>query len=247
MLSSEEFKNWGKNVVLFAHVTTHIEGRKNDDMLGKKGGQGWPHIVALDANGDVTAKAGGRSVEGFAAMIESGKKYTAIATKAEKTSDDKLFLLEHALDMGSVDAAEATKQLAAIEGVAADKKKGVEARIFDLAIAGEVPKTRLGREEFEKFRIDAGKKFAGWMKEGKEPSGSNPGIYARFFEWMMAYAESEKNADLFETCIDKLRAKFDNPNAKKFLDAQQKKLEEMRKGSDDAEDGNDDEDEDGGM
>ena len=40
MLSSPEFKEFGKDVVLFAHITTRIPGRKHDGLLSEKGFRG---------------------------------------------------------------------------------------------------------------------------------------------------------------------------------------------------------------
>lgn len=45
--------------MLFLHVTTHIEDRKDEDLFGKKGGTGFPTFMFLDPKGGVLAKRPG--------------------------------------------------------------------------------------------------------------------------------------------------------------------------------------------
>ena len=52
---------------MFCHITTQIEGDKHGDLLEKKGGQGFPHIVFMDSDGKVLAEhQGDRSADEFA-------------------------------------------------------------------------------------------------------------------------------------------------------------------------------------
>jgi hypothetical protein len=244
VLSSEEFKTWGKSVVLFAHVTTRIKGRKDDDLLGKKGGRGFPHLVALDAEGNVTAKlSGGRDVAGFKTMMESGAKYTAIASKAEKSTDDKVFLFGHDIEMGNLKFEDAKKRAAEIGKVTDEQKKKMDAGLLGLEIQDAMPKGR-GDTAGE---MAAGKKFAEMYTAGREPTTDQ--LIQPFFILMMRYAETEKNADLFGKALGKLKAKFgDNPRAKGFFDAQDKKLEALKAAGEKKEDeGADEGDDEGGM
>ena len=52
MLSTEEFKAFAGEVVPFLHVTSRVEGEHHPDLLEKKGGRGFPHLVVLDATPD---------------------------------------------------------------------------------------------------------------------------------------------------------------------------------------------------
>ncbi len=72
-LSTAEFREFGKDYVLFCHITSRVEGEPYADLLSKKGGGGWPYLVAMDADGNVAAKhSGSRSVEGFLATMKKG-------------------------------------------------------------------------------------------------------------------------------------------------------------------------------
>jgi len=244
VLSSEEFKTWGKSVVLLAHVTTRIKGRKDEDLLQKKGGRGFPHLVALDAEGNVTAKlSGSRDVAGFKTMMDSGAKYTATAAKAEKSVDDKVFLFGHDIEMGNLKFEAAKARAAEIGKVTDEQQKKIDAGLLGLEIKGAMPKGR-GNTAGE---LAAGKKFAEMYAAGREPTTDQ--LIQPFFILMMKHAEAEKNADLFGKALAKLRASFgDNPRAKGFFATQDKRLEALKAaGETKEEEGADEGDDDGGM
>ena len=60
VLRTDEFKKFSEDYVMFLHITTRIEGRENDGLLGDVGGTGFPTLVVLDATGSVIAKHGRR-------------------------------------------------------------------------------------------------------------------------------------------------------------------------------------------
>ena len=74
MLSAAEFSAFAKEVVPFLHVTSRLEGASYPDLLSQKGGRGFPYLVAMDAEGRVTAQAEQRSVDGFRSMVEAAAK-----------------------------------------------------------------------------------------------------------------------------------------------------------------------------
>ena len=55
MLSEPSFAEFGKQVILFCHITSHVKSDPYQDLLMKKGGHGWPHLAFLDAKGEVVA------------------------------------------------------------------------------------------------------------------------------------------------------------------------------------------------
>ena len=73
---------------MFLHVTTHIEGKKNDDLLGKKGGTGFPYLCVMDNQGDVIAKPMGRDVPAFKQSLTDGQKYLDLRAKAASGDRD---------------------------------------------------------------------------------------------------------------------------------------------------------------
>ena len=54
-LSDAEFPEFAKSVVLFCHITSKVADRKNDGLLADIGGNYFPYLVAMDAEGKVLA------------------------------------------------------------------------------------------------------------------------------------------------------------------------------------------------
>lgn len=227
MLSTAEFGTFSKEYVMFAHVTTQIAGRKDDDLLQKKGGRGFPHLVALDANGDVIAQLkGGRSVEGFRSMMADGAKFVAVRAKEKKTLDDEVFLLQHDVSMGNVTLEQATGRAKALQGLSDAQKKEVDAALLDLEIRAVLPKSRTPDAQ-KAEAIAAGKRYAELWAAGREPT--NDEAFQPFFVLMLEHAESVKDAALFEKALGKVREKFgSNPNAAKFFERQDARLAALK-------------------
>lgn len=227
MLSTKEFGDFSKEFVMFCHITTRIEGRKYDDLLSKKGGTGFPYLVALDANGDVIAQLeGGRTVEGFRAMMAEGAKFVALRGKEKKTLDDEIFLLEHDISMGNADLAAAKARMAALKGLNEAQKKELDGALLGLEIKAAMPTSRDPAEQKAQM-VAAGKSFAAMWAAGREPTAD--ASIQPFFIFMLDYAESEKDAALFEKALDKLRAKFgSNPQAAGFFKKQDARLEALK-------------------
>ncbi len=232
MLSTEEFKAFSTEYVMFCHITTRIPGRADEDLLQKKGGTGFPYLVALDAHGDVIAKAKDRSVAGFRAMMESGAKFVAIQAKpeAERTLDDRVFVFLHDIEMEELDLAAAQAEAAKFEGLSPEQKAQVDGALLGLEIESLLPRTR-DREEAKRLALVAGKRFSEMWAEGREPK--DEAHIQPFFIVMLDYAESEKDAALFEKALAKLEATFgENPRAKGFFDAQKGRLAKLKAADD---------------
>ena len=60
---------------MFLHITTRIPGRKNDGMLRKVGGRGFPTFVAMSSTGEVMAKPRRRSLEAFANAMDEAAEF----------------------------------------------------------------------------------------------------------------------------------------------------------------------------
>ena len=227
MLSTKEFGDFSKEFVMFCHITTRIEGRKDDDLLSKKGGRGFPHLVALDAKGDVIAQlAGGRTVEGFRAMMADGAKFMAVRKKEKKTLDDELFLLKHAISMGNADFAKAKERVAAMKGLSAAQAKDLDGALLGLEIDAAMPKPK-SQEEAKTMGVAGGKPFAAMWAAGREPA--DEAHIGSFFSLILEWAESEKDAALFEKALVKLRAQFgSNPQAAGFFKKQDARLAALK-------------------
>jgi hypothetical protein len=229
VLSTKEFGEFAKEFVMFAHVTTRIEGRKDDDLLSKKGGTGFPYLTALDAKGDVIAKlAGGRTVEGFRAMMADGAKFQTVRAKEKKTLDDEIFLLQHDISMGNADLAAAKSRAAALKGLSDAQKKDLDGAILGLEIQAAMPRPK-NAEEAKSQGLAAGKTFAEMWAAGREPTDEQ--AIGNFFSLILEHADAVKDAALFEKALEKLRAKFgSNPQAAGFFKKQEARLAALKAG-----------------
>lgn len=225
-LSSSEFKEFAKDVILFAHVTSNVEGDAYPDLMREKGGRGFPHLAILDENGDVVAKPGSRDVAGFTAAVADGSKFLALRSKEDPTLDDRIELLGLEIGLGNYDFAKAKEAAGRIEGMSDDQKAKVEELLFPLEIQSLIPP---GRNPPPEQKQAAGKAFAEMFKAGREPK--DQGLMQPFFIFMLDYAEAEKNAELFGEALGKLEAAFgSNPRTKPFFDTQKARLEKLESG-----------------
>ena len=115
-LSTDEFKEFAKEVVLFAHITSRVEGEKYDKLLNEKGGGGFPYLAAMDAEGNVIAQHGYESwpasVVSMRATMKKGGEYLEKKAKKDKTPDERIDLLSFDLTVGNMKLEDAKKAVA---------------------------------------------------------------------------------------------------------------------------------------
>lgn len=216
---------FSKDYVLFCHITTHIQGEKHANLLEEKGGEGFPHIVFMDAEGKVLAvHEADRTAAGFAKTGEQAKAFVSLKAKADggdKKAKTDLILLQ--LDMGTIKAEDAKKQLADAGPLSDEQKAKLEASMVNAEIVDQVK--AITSEEQAKA---ASKKFYEMQKAGKPGPTSDQAMQPYYILGMNAAAEA-KDVEVFEKNLKTLKAKFgDNPMAKRFFEANEKKLAEMK-------------------
>jgi hypothetical protein len=184
--------------VLFLHVTSHVEGDKDQDLLSEKGGRGFPTLLFLDADGEIAAQVADRSVEGFLATGKALKTVSALENKERSGPEDVEFFLARIV-LGKLDLAAATKIADQLPATGADAERVAEA-LLELEITGKLENIR-SREEAEA----AGEAFAAMVAAGRTPQKA--GIpTARFWLSVSQHAEKQKDAALFQKCIDGVKA-----------------------------------------
>lgn len=211
-------------MVLFCHITSKIAGAKDGDLLQKKGGQGFPHIVFMDSDGGVLAEHNGpRDAAGFAKTGEKAATFLdlkAKAAKGDKAAQIDVLLIQ--LEMESIEAAQAEKQWAGLKP-SPDQAKRFEkllssARIMEIA--------RAVRSEEE--AVAAGKAMAELKKAGKPIPDEEPAFQA-FWVLLLKHAEAAKDAALFEEAFGKIKEKYGaNPGAQNFIMKNQAVLDKLK-------------------
>lgn len=210
-------------MVLFLHVTSHVESDPHQDLLREKGGNGFPYLAWMDADGDVLAQQGDRTVEGFQKTYDALQSYLkAKATVEGGDAKAKADLFLASLELGKLSADEARKQMADLS-LSKEQKTKAEQSISDLEVMEAARSMRSPDQQAE-----AGKKFAAMLKQGYQPGSKN--VAGTFWSAIMTYAEQENDAKLFAKALAVLQKEFgDQPSAKRFLDAAKERLEKLKK------------------
>lgn len=105
MLSTKEFAEWSQKVVLFLHNTSRVEDEPYPHLLREKGGNGFPTVSFLDAEGTLLELVGHVTpVDQLEAAFQRLRHWQELraavsAGKADAAQEKELFLLE--LKMGN--------------------------------------------------------------------------------------------------------------------------------------------------
>ncbi len=222
-LQEESFGAWSKPYVLFCHITTQIKDKQYDNLLGQKGGRGFPYFAFLDAEGNVIAKHNGeRNAEGFGASAKQAVAFVELRTKADggdKTAKVEFFM--KAVEIGYFTRVDAEKRAKEMTDLTDEQKKKV-----DQALVGFEVQDIAAAVKDDATKIEAGKKFAEMKKAGRVPTGEQD--IQPFNIFIMDYAYSIKNATLFEECYGVLKEKFGARMNKKFKETRDKQLAEIK-------------------
>jgi hypothetical protein len=218
-LLTPEFNEFSKNYVMFLHITTHIEGRKYDDLLGTVGGKGFPTLCMLDADGKVVAMhESERSVEAFQKTADKAKSFVDLRTKSE--AGDKVAMIDYTLlkaEMGQMTAEELKKALPGLGKLSAEQQKKLDGVLAN-AMVDEIQKTA------------AGEKYAAMLAKGMIPIDEQR--RGAFYLGLLEYADYKGDAGLFEQALDGAKEIYgSNPQAGGFFRAKEARLAELKAGS----------------
>lgn len=210
---------------MFCHITTNIPGEKHGDLLTEKGGEGWPHFVFMDAEGNVVATHEDEpSAAGFARTGEKVKTYYALKDKAAK--GDKAAVIElimTQLEMGQLKAPEAEKKF-----TEAKPSKEQEARFAALLLNASILQDVEALESKDGEKALA-KKYYDAFKAGK-PGPTSEQAMQPYYVLAITHAEEQKDAKTFEAALKVLKDKFGKVEAAKdFFEEKEKKLSELKK------------------
>ena len=230
--------------MLFCHVTTHVDSDKYQDLLGRKGGGGWPYIVVMDAEGGVLAKHDGSGGPG---TFQKTKGFERTVAEAEETAEKLAALGERAaggdaaaaaslldleVDLRRVEPEGAKQRLAELEGILDDRRRAIDVKIVIM----EVGAIQTQATEDPKTQYAVGKQFAAMVHEDRTP----PDDEAMYFWYFTSiYAEKERDAALYGRALEGLK-KHDRRLGPSML----RKMEETLKALE-AEGGGDKQDRDG--
>jgi hypothetical protein len=220
-LSTDEFKEFAKEVVLFTHITSYVEGAtKYPKLLQEKGGRGFPYLAAMDAKGNVIGTVtGARTVENFRKTMQDAQRYLDLSAKEDRTLEEEMELYDLDWGMGNLTPEQARERIDGMEGLTEEQKSDL---LIPVEIREHMPK---GRDRAA--ALAAGEHFAEMYAEGRLPKSEAD--MQPYYILMMQYAESQTDPELFGAALEKLREMFgDNPRAARFFEQNDAKLEQLK-------------------
>ena len=224
-LSQPEFKEFAKDVVLFCHITTRIPGEKNDDLLGKMGGRGFPYLIYMDADGQKVGEVPGRDVASFQKGMQVVGRYVELSAKSDPTQDEKVELLALKANLGKVDLKGAESERAAMGELTAEQAKRLDGAIAELKIADMAQS--LGRRPSPDQMKQVGQEFWTMHQAGIVPSGDQ--AFQAFYGVMMEFGKLTDDPEPFEVGLKAMKEKFGHiARAKAFFDQQEQVLEQLK-------------------
>ena len=229
-LSEPEFAEFAKEVTLFLHITTQIDGRKDEDLLGKVGGRGFPHLVAMDATGKLFGGPDDRTVESFRKHMTLVGEYGSYKTKADKgDAAAKVEFFIRALKVGDFKKFdEAKNHLATLKNVSKEQKAEIDVLFIGLEVRDIIEPLAQNKDKTKVAELtkSVGKKLVEMDKAGRIPSTDDD--FGAFYSVILTYAEQEKDIPLFEKGLDAIKERFGDKLPKRFLAAKEKILEKMK-------------------
>jgi len=230
--------------VLYLHVTTHIKDRKNEDLFGKKGGQGFPTFMFLDSKGGVLSmQPGALDVERMTGLHDKAKERHAAYVELEKQAaagDEKakvkLALMQVELTHKTfADFRKAYPDFSKLDEDVRGQVMGLWGNAtFQEAMAKF--SSVVGRD---RTKVPDGAKAAAPIifaaaKEGAEPSGRSPRL--NWYAILGMGGTGLENAEMLKLAIKGLKTEAEtNPQLGNMVDGFTSKLKELEGGSADAE------------
>ena len=190
LLSTPEFAEFAKQIVLFLHVTTHVDGDRDPDLLREKGGRGFPTLAFLDASGALAAMhVGEPTVAALGATLREAESFAKgvirPASAGDKDAQRKLFVTD--VERGSItlEAAQALRQAIDLDAASA-------ARV-DQGMANVEFRTVLTGVRGQKDLPKAKTLLLAMLDAGRLPTG---GDSAQFWGFLMTAAELDQDPKL---------------------------------------------------
>jgi len=225
--SSKEFNEFSKTVVPMLHITTQIDGRKNDDLLGDKAERmAFPSVILMDETGDPLTQVHVLDMSGYKKLVTTAQTY--LAAKKKVDGGDATAKVEMGLagaSLGKVDMDELDELL---EGATlTDAQTAIVKQLRANAVFNDLmasARVRRGDPEFRKVAIAECKKiYAG---------GVHPDTGDAYQYWLIlaSAAKESKDMSLMELATKSLHKILDgNRRATRILKQVDDDLAAMKK------------------
>ncbi|PCJ51705.1 MAG: hypothetical protein COA70_13730 [Planctomycetota bacterium] len=221
-LSEKSFPAFSEKVVPLLHITTHIEGRPNDDLLAQMGGRGFPSLRFIDADGNVLGEPSGHSVAEFESTLVAIVNIQELEQRidaGEEDLEDDLFLAK--LRMGVIPFVFAKAKVASLKNLSEEQ----QAEVAQLIINLEVTSLLGGRKTTEGFQY-ATQRFLEMMRVETMPIGD---VLGDFWYHLHQHAEKQEDIALFAKSLQGMKDVYGvDEGTSGFFDRQDALLKAMR-------------------
>ncbi|GAB4148652.1 MAG: hypothetical protein Fur0037_16970 [Planctomycetota bacterium] len=221
MLSTDEFVEWSKKVVLFLHNTSRVDDEPYPDLLREKGANGFPTVSYLDADGNLLKQVGHFTpVDQLEEVFAELQRWKALRAEVEKggagaAKEKELFFLE--LDMGNRPWEEMRRRAQALS-ISSEESKDVARKLVNLHFV-EILR-RKGRD-----LAGAGAELLPMFQAGEIPDSSQE---TTFWQALFEHAYAAKNSALYKQVLAVLKVrKAGDPRLDRYLGMVEKRLEEL--------------------
>ncbi len=194
VLSAPEFAALASDVVLYCHVTAHLDAGY-DQLLFAHGGSGWPHHAVLDASGRILGQHPSwreKSVAELRGLVDRAQSFLQAERETENTvAAAYRRLLLRGVEQRTLDLDSARQLLAragALPPADADRVAGylTDLEVLDLLAA---------HDRFDEAgRADVGRQLYAMWRAGKRPVARNPS--RDFWGGILLYLETRDKPDL---------------------------------------------------
>lgn len=199
--SEPAFVEFAKSVVLLCNITSHVEGDKDQGLLQELEGRAFPHLVFLDADGEVFCKVpAGEEERVVARFVElRGKAEAARALAARFRAGEKAVareLLMARYSLNAISFKDAT-ELASEIHADAEQRKQIDQALLQIEVQELSGSARLVSEV-----AVVGRRFDAMWKQGRVPTG----VPARnFFSMILTAKDVDGDVEGFGKALDAYR------------------------------------------
>jgi hypothetical protein len=232
--SEKSFKDFAKDVVLFCHITSQVDDEPDPELLREKSGRmAWPHLVFMDAEGDVLTQ-GERSVEGLQKTLGSLNdviKLEKLAKKGDKSAETPLFIAK--VRLARYNFAEASAKRKKLPSESKAQKAEIDKLIIGLE--ADAITSKINRRRPDPTTEEAvGKKLAAMHKAGRIPEGNGA-----FWVYLMKHAFKNENVALAEEAFEGVKKAHGKNIRKSWVNRTQEQLDDLKEKVKESKKGND--------
>ena len=221
MLSTDEFAQWSDKVVLFLHNTSHCKDDKYDSLLFEKGGNGFPTMSYLGADGRLLTQVGHvtpvAELEAAYQNLHAWQQLKADVAGGDTARAKELFLME--VEHGYATFAEAQARSREVK-LSGDERIAVEQQLVNLEfrdILRSTPRDAMAQ---------GGAKFHAMLQRGRVPNSSQ---ITSYWQYMFAHAAAKRNVPLYENILAECRQRMaGDKRFRRYIGAIEGQLERLK-------------------